>query len=737
MIRRRFHQNWMFECPDAVLTCAILKCDNTPYFVFGGHDKTLYLMDQELTMLDDVQFDGWVRSMFPVDLDGDGCDELLVGSGDGTCCVLKFDKINKKFFAIMRYKPPRKVKIPEKINCCAAGDIFRNGTWGLIFGGEDKSLKIFKDVSATKPLDALHYDSWVNACALDFLTVPPAKRPIYGILVATKSGWLQFIQIIEDTPDILWQQYLNSSINTVRIVDANNDGYNEIVVGCDDNYIKILNGQGQRLRYINTEGCRPLTVFVDDIDGDNAKEIVVGCADGSLKIYHNQTPISLNFELKWKTKLSTSIEDICTLEDSDKLRHIIFGGYDRTLRNYLDFEWGKKKKVDVARILDFTEVPPKDRVKATEKPKFEAIPTNIRGHIVKNFEEKGFYVSKDALIKDLLGLSYTLKDIQEELERMDSEKLLLQTKLDTPVWKLSTEAAKIKPEVAVKVITTAPEEEPFTATVTIKTAAEVKAGTSTPVTKKVELAPKSAPQVKAAPVPPKAQPAPKAAPQAKVAPATPKAQPAPKAAPQVKAAPIESKIESAPKAAPQPEEAPVAPKVEVEPKLIVEAIPAPKPEVTPVDKKITASEPQTKIEKPVEEGIKPNLEPKVEAPKEKAVPKVKAALGKKAPKAKPTLKPEAASDIKKTAELETQPKVEKPIKEGEKLGSKPPLKDIIIEYLKGAKLVPSKANFVADIEEKGYSKEEIEIQINTLHEEGLITHSKVKPIGWSLTEKSA
>ena len=89
MLRKRYQLNWMFECPDAVLTCSIVNCRNEKYLVFGGHDKTLYLMDSENNIIDDRVFDGWCRCTFPVDLDGDGCDEILVGAGDGNTSWLQ------------------------------------------------------------------------------------------------------------------------------------------------------------------------------------------------------------------------------------------------------------------------------------------------------------------------------------------------------------------------------------------------------------------------------------------------------------------------------------------------------------------------------------------------------------------------------------------------------------------------------------------------------------------------
>jgi hypothetical protein len=67
-LKNHFNMNWMFECPDAVLTCSTLKCGTKSYIVFGGHDKTLYLMDEDLNILDSITFDGWVRTTHAVDI---------------------------------------------------------------------------------------------------------------------------------------------------------------------------------------------------------------------------------------------------------------------------------------------------------------------------------------------------------------------------------------------------------------------------------------------------------------------------------------------------------------------------------------------------------------------------------------------------------------------------------------------------------------------------------------------
>ena len=103
-LKKRFSLNWMFECPDAILTCSVLRCGGESYLVFGGHDKTLYLMSHDLDILDTITFDGWVRTTFPIDITGDGCDEVLIGAGDGNFLIVKFVKGINKLAGIMNFK---------------------------------------------------------------------------------------------------------------------------------------------------------------------------------------------------------------------------------------------------------------------------------------------------------------------------------------------------------------------------------------------------------------------------------------------------------------------------------------------------------------------------------------------------------------------------------------------------------------------------------------------------------
>ena len=432
MLRKRYQLNWIFECPDAVLTCSVLRCKDKDFLVFGGHDKKLYLMDEKMDIIDDRSFDGWCRCSYSIDLDGDGCDEILVGAGDGNFMVLKLNVEKKKLAGLMRCKSTK------RINCCIAGDFTRDGNIELIFGSDDKSLKIFDDIKTKEPKYVLYYDSWVTACTLGFLQLPDDDDPIYGLLVGTRNGVVQLVQFEEKMPDIIWQRDFNTQINDIKVGDVINDGFHEILLSTDDSMIKILNSEGELIKEISTEEGRPLSLLIEDIDGDNANEIVAGCADGSLKVFHNPSLDSKDFKLKWKTKVSTSIKNVCyILGKEQNIKHIVFGGYDRKIHNVSDFEWGQKQTLEIPQKMKIPETQiskKEDLIK--ELAKVKEVPTNIREQIFNILQEKGHL--KD-LMKELSKLGYSEDEILEDLTLLKTQKSVIYEKVTYPVWSLPSE----------------------------------------------------------------------------------------------------------------------------------------------------------------------------------------------------------------------------------------------------------------------------------------------------------
>ena len=435
-LRKRFNLNWIFEAPEAVLTCSVLKCENESYLVFGGHDRTLYLMDCDMQILDGVSFDGWCRCSYTIDITGDNSDEVLVGAGDGNFLVLKFVKGINKLATIMNYR------CTGKVLCVTGGDFTNDGKIELILGSEDKTLKIFKTIDSKEPEFILYYDSWVTSCTLGCLMLSDQQNSILGLVIGTKNGSLQLIQAKDLKPDILWEKHLDSQINAIDIGDVTNNGFNDIVVGTDDSKMTVLNADGEILTSIEIEEGRPVSLKIADIDGDNANEIIVGCADGSLRIYHNPKLDSNEFELKWKTSMSTSIKIVSPLIDSEQgLINIVYGGYDRSLRCICDTDfWGEKEKLEITDKMANI-IPPETVEEAPEEVEVpvsapKTVPSNLRDYIFKIIEENRVI---DGVIKELEKMGYVKEKIIKEFEIMKNQKPSSYERKEYSLWCLTDE----------------------------------------------------------------------------------------------------------------------------------------------------------------------------------------------------------------------------------------------------------------------------------------------------------
>ncbi|MFO8020769.1 MAG: hypothetical protein R6U96_19255 [Promethearchaeia archaeon] len=431
MLKKSFQENWKVEIPTAVLTCTILKCRNKEYIVFGGHDRYLYfgeLKNEDLMISDDIEFDGWIRCIYPIDINNDGCQELLVGSGDGSFLVFQFDPEKHKLQGIMRYQAK------GKITCCIAGDIYRNGNIELIFGSEDKALRIFDGLDSEKPRETLYYDSWITVCTLGYIQRPKDRKALYSLIVGNKNGIIQAITIEKEMPNIIWQKNVSSQINAVQIGDVTNDGMNDILLATNDGTLKILDAEANLINEIELPKSRAVSLLINDIDADNINEILVGCADGDFMVYQNKNPNSINFEIKWNKKVKASIKDItCSLDKRNDQMNLVFGGYERTLRCLSDMDYKQLPNVEFPDKMKLPKKPKRDE-ETPRKIKFEKVHTNMREYLIDIFEEYDVFLSLDGLKEELEKLGYSPSQISENLDRLKEQNVIKYEKLKIPVW---------------------------------------------------------------------------------------------------------------------------------------------------------------------------------------------------------------------------------------------------------------------------------------------------------------
>jgi hypothetical protein len=427
LVSKIYDFNWDFETTGAVLTCCTLETRKKIYLIYGGHEKKLFLLDENANVLSSIEFDGWVRYAYPIDFDQDGNEELLVGTGDGNMLVLKLDEKKEELFGIFHQKSQ------GKILCCAAGDLNRNGTINFIFGGERKKVFIFEGLQSNKPRYILYYASWVTSCAVGPLKLPDLEKSHNFLLVGTQDGILQLVHVKDNDLEILWQNDLKTKINDIKVADITNNGYNEIIIACDDSKLRILDSSGEKMKSIKTKEGRPLTLCVDDIDDDGAQELIIGGSHGKLSIYQNEELDSLNIKFKWKTKEKTSIQSIITLYNKNEgAKQIIYGGYDRKIQSITDFDWGRREKLEIASKIKLP------KIKHKGEKEFGRIQTNLRDQIIELLRSR-YYLSLDALKKELINFGYSEDEIEKEIADLKKNDLLINQKSNLSIWKLNKE----------------------------------------------------------------------------------------------------------------------------------------------------------------------------------------------------------------------------------------------------------------------------------------------------------
>ena len=127
------------------------------------------------------------------------------------------------------------------------------------------------------------------------------------------------------------------------------------------------------------------------------------------------------------------------MDNEQNVRLIIYGGYERTIRNIFDFEWGKKPFLKIPVRFKISPIPLKTITEDAESHEIKKVPTNLRGFIKELLETHGFYMTLDLLINQLVEKGYERKIIKEELELMKSQGAMRYDKMDVNVWSLVSE----------------------------------------------------------------------------------------------------------------------------------------------------------------------------------------------------------------------------------------------------------------------------------------------------------
>ncbi|MCP4760945.1 MAG: hypothetical protein GY870_04125, partial [archaeon] len=101
MIAQRYRTISIKETESINKCLDIALVNDVPYIITGGVENKLYIYNFDLELLQEIKFNGWIRSCSVVDLDNDLNQELIIGSGDNTLRVFKY--IDSQFEELWHY----------------------------------------------------------------------------------------------------------------------------------------------------------------------------------------------------------------------------------------------------------------------------------------------------------------------------------------------------------------------------------------------------------------------------------------------------------------------------------------------------------------------------------------------------------------------------------------------------------------------------------------------------------
>lgn len=314
-----------------VIRCiATGKCNNESIITVGSQDKHLYVLNSRFETLQALEFPQWVRCVAVGDLNGDGNDEIVAGSGDRTFRIYQFKE--------GEYQEIYFVKFDHFVNSCVIADMTGDGVMEIIAGSWDHTINVFRLFE--DHLSLLWSKKFEKR--LSYLKAADTNWNGRNELVALfKGGGMSVISA--DTLEELWSFETEKDLLACDIGALEASGLPMIVVGGNDKNVYFFDCDGKLIHQKSTED-RISALIIRDIDGDGNNELVIGEGAIALNVFKFYGPDLFSMDLKWSKRIHHVINDVVVDDISqDAKMELIYGGYGGAITAIQDFFYGETK----------------------------------------------------------------------------------------------------------------------------------------------------------------------------------------------------------------------------------------------------------------------------------------------------------------------------------------------------------------------------------------------------------